>query len=44
MNATCSHFKILITGPEEKRERTPKNLERGKALSDIHLEEKDLKK
>lgn len=31
MNATCSHFKILITGLWEKRKRAPTNLEdRGK--------------
>lgn len=42
MNATCSHFKILIIGPGEKRKRAPKKLEeRDRALSDIHLEEKD---
>lgn len=44
MNATCSHFKILITGHGEKRKRAPIKLEeRGKALSDIHLKEKRLK-
>lgn len=45
MNATCSHFKIMIKGPGGKKKKaSTKSEERGKALSNTHLEEKDYKR